>query len=631
MSTDLFLHRLCLLVMLLSPVAALAAQLVEVRIEGLSGEPLDNVRASLSLEKNRQRAGLTAADVRELYNEAAGQIARALEPFGYYHPEIEAELQEPARPGALWRATFRIEAGDIVPLAEIQIVFVGDGANDSALAQLAAEFPLREGQGLDHRGYEAAKRDLLTQVQNRGYRDALLAAHRVEVDLATYTAEVQLRVATGPRFVIGAIEFDQDQFRADYLARYLLIKPGDPYNTSALAQQRQALSRSGYFREVEIEPLSATDAKPHVIPLRIGLEMLPLNRYRGRFAWGTDTGVGAQLDWNRRYVGGRGQHFNAGIAAVDERNKRVADVNYVIPLDPLEGSDIIVGARHESKDLTFEDVELDEGGETRIETNLFSLDWQRPHRRWSGFEVKPELGLTLLEENYDVFEVLFGNLPKSGQQIIIDSIGQQAYKTLTPDFKAIIPTLRLTLRRSNDRLFIRNGDSFDLQLLGTSEALGSNLSFWQARLDTWHIRSLGDRSRLLLRTNLGYSDAKSRNVLGVNFNEMPEYYEFQAGGARSVRGYEFESLYPSDSITGGRSELVGSIEYDYEVIPKWRAALFVDAGNAFNRWQDYDAQVGVGIGLRWLSPVGLARIDLGVPLDDSNEAFQIYITVGPEF
>ena len=112
---------------------------------------------------------------------------------------------------------------------------------------------------------------------------------------------------------------------------------------------------------------------------------------------------------------------------------------------------------------------------------------------------------------------------------------------------------------------------------------------------------------------------------------MPEYYEFRAGGVRSVRGYSFENLFPDDAITGGKHQLVGSIEYEHEIIPQWSAAAFVDAGNAFNHWDDYNAKIGVGIGLRWRSPVGLARLDLGVPLDDADDAFQIYITVGPEF
>ena len=67
------------------------------------------------------------------------------------------------------------------------------------------------------------------------------------------------------------------------------------------------------------------------------------------------------------------------------------------------------------------------------------------------------------------------------------------------------------------------------------------------------------------------------------------------------------------------------------MIPDFSAAVFLDAGNAFNDWNDIDEKLGAGLGLRWRSPVGLARIDLGFPLDDAEDSFQIYITVGPEF
>ncbi|MFV0276754.1 MAG: BamA/TamA family outer membrane protein, partial [Parahaliea sp.] len=78
-------------------------------------------------------------------------------------------------------------------------------------------------------------------------------------------------------------------------------------------------------------------------------------------------------------------------------------------------------------------------------------------------------------------------------------------------------------------------------------------------------------------------------------------------------------------------QLVASLEYEYTFMPDISAAAFVDAGNAFNRWEDYEARVGTGLGLRWRSPVGLVRIDLGFPLDEADESFQFYITVGPEF
>jgi len=98
-----------------------------------------------------------------------------------------------------------------------------------------------------------------------------------------------------------------------------------------------------------------------------------------------------------------------------------------------------------------------------------------------------------------------------------------------------------------------------------------------------------------------------------------------------VRGYGFQELFPSDAITGGKHQLVASIEYEHEIIPDWSVAVFLDGGNAFNDFDNIDEKLGTGIGIRWRSPVGLARIDLGVPLDDDEDSFHVYITIGPEF
>ena len=132
---------------------------------------------------------------------------------------------------------------------------------------------------------------------------------------------------------------------SEYLARYLLIRPGDTYSGAQLARQRQALSKSGHFQGVEILPLPANADQPPAIPLRIRLEPLKPNRFRGGLGWGTDTDFGAQLDWTRRYVGGRGQRFTLGGAVVQERRKLAADLRYQIPLQPLAESRIELVAR----------------------------------------------------------------------------------------------------------------------------------------------------------------------------------------------------------------------------------------------------------------------------------------------
>ena len=608
-----------------------AAEQLDVEIQGIEGELLDNVQASLDIVRQAAADKLSADNINALHQRAEPQIKRALQPFGYYRPVINSQLIAPVAPENQGRASYQITPGKPVPIVAINLKFLGPGAGAEELLAIEPLLQVTMGDTLDHRSYEQAKRKLVSDVREQGYRNARLTEHEVQVDLDAYQASVFLGIETGPRYVVGQIEFQQARFSDDYLQRYLVLQSGETFKPSELARQRRLLSGSGHFSEVLVTPGEPLDGANPAVPITITLTPFPANRYRGRAGWGTDTGFGLGLDWTRRYLGRRGHQFTAGTAVAEERERLALDLSYIIPLNPLQGSALEIRGRHESKDLNFEDVELDEGGDTRIATNLASLLWHLPVRAPRDFSLRTTTGLSLVGETYDIFEVLFGNLPGEAQDAIIDNIGPLAYETLAPEFEAVVPALSLKFRRSDDPLYIRRGDYLSLELLGTDQALGSNIDFWQLRLSSWNIWSIAEQGRFLFRSNLGYTDAESRQVLGVNFNQMPEYYEFRAGGARSVRGYAFETLFPSDALTGGKHIAVASVEYEHEVIPDWSIAAFLDAGNAFNKLDDFEEKLGAGIGIRWRSPVGLARIDLGIPLDDADESFQIYITVGPEF
>lgn len=610
---------------------SLATTSLEVQLQGLSGETLANVTATLSIYARQQDEELDRKAINSLHQKAPWEIRRALQPFGFYQPIIKSTLEQPDNTRHGWRARYAVDTGQPVPISDVHIALKGPGAASIELNMLLDAFPLQENDILDHRQYESAKRNLLAQLLDRGYLDAKYTQHIVEVDMAAYTASINLELVTGAQYIYGPVSFAPSPFASEYLRDYLLLQPGQPYRPAALAKQRTALSKSGHFSEVVISPGPTAGRGDTAIPVDIALTPVKPNRYRGRVGWGTDYGLGAQLDWTRRYIGRHGHRMSLGVTAVEDRNRAGIDASYIIPTDPLSGSRLDLVFRHESKDLTFDEVDLDEGGETRINTNLASLFWHLPTTRWGDFAFRKRLALSRVEETYDVFEVLFGNLPDSTQQAIVETIGEDSEAILSPDFEAFVPNLRLSLHREDDPLYIRRGDYYNLELMGANENMGSNITFAQARLDTWNIFPVGEHHRLLLRTSLGYTEAESKTALGVNFNQMPEYYEFRAGGARSVRGYGFESLFAADTITGGKHLAVASVEYEHQFFSGFSAALFIDAGNAFNDFDAIDEKLGAGIGLRWKSPVGMARIDFGFPLDDAEESFQFYITIGPEY
>ena len=76
---------------------------------------------------------------------------------------------------------------------------------------------------------------------------------------------------------------------------------------------------------------------------------------------------------------------------------------------------------------------------------------------------------------------------------------------------------------------------------------------------------------------------------------------------------------------------MASAEYEYYFKPNWGIATFVDTGDAFTSFDSYRQKIGTGVGLRWRSPVGLVRVDLGFPVHDSqNHGVELHIVIGPD-
>ena len=92
-----------------------------------------------------------------------------------------------------------------------------------------------------------------------------------------------------------------------------------------------------------------------------------------------------------------------------------------------------------------------------------------------------------------------------------------------------------------------------------------------------------------------------------------------SGGAGSVRGYAYQNIGPRNAagnIVGGRSSVLFSGELRYRMTDTIGLVAFVDAGSAYASIlpQLGGLKVGVGAGLRYLTPVGPIRLDVAVPL-----------------
>jgi translocation and assembly module TamA len=112
---------------------------------------------------------------------------------------------------------------------------------------------------------------------------------------------------------------------------------------------------------------------------------------------------------------------------------------------------------------------------------------------------------------------------------------------------------------------------------------------------------------------------------------VPDPILFRAGGENSVRGYGYRTLGPTvnSAVVGGRVLLTGSVELEHPILdrlPALLGAVFVDAGDAADRWARIRPALGYGVGLHYRSPVGPLRLDLAY--GQEVQRLRLHLSVG---
>jgi translocation and assembly module TamA len=128
------------------------------------------------------------------------------------------------------------------------------------------------------------------------------------------------------------------------------------------------------------------------------------------------------------------------------------------------------------------------------------------------------------------------------------------------------------------------------------------------------------------------------SIVGASLLDVPANHRFYAGGGGSVRGYAYQNIgpkAPNGDPIGGLSYMEASAELRIAVTETIGVVPFVDAGTVSeDEVPDFnDIKVGVGVGLRYMTPFGPLRVDGAIPLnpDPGDPSFGIYAGIGQAF
>jgi translocation and assembly module TamA len=628
--------RVCFALLLcLACAPALAVKVERVDVRGLDEAMTENVRVNLSLH---DAVGKTLSGRRMAYlvRAAEDETREALEPFGYYSPTITIQRSDRSAPEGVAGArstsedaryadpnrtvnvTITVAPGEPVTVRNSTVGIEGDAQDDRYLQEEIDAFLPQPGSVLDHRQYEASKARITRRLAERGYFDADFLAHRVEVTRATRAADIDLRWNSGDRYDMGAISFVQEPeqvVRPQLLDKLVYWNEGEYYHQGRLDRLRESLLRLDYFSGIDIEPRPdaavAMDDGTRRVPVTVTLTPAKRDIYTAGLSYGTDSGAGVRFGLERRYVNQRG---HKALGQIDwAQFRKTATLQYRVPAFAwLDG--------WYTGSLQYADEQTDYIDTRRVE--LVGSRSGQFNRR-----------LNLVASVHALRERWAYDFEGDGT----DSDAPKLYRTAN----YLYPALRAEYVDVDDRFAPRRGIGANLTVRGGSGRLDDgddsesddsdgNPLFAQAHLRASWFKGLGPNDRLIVRGELGHTFTDA-------VNQLPPSLRFYAGGDRSIRGYNWREVGPQildddgdvAFALGAKNVVTASVEYERYFLGPWGGAVFVDTGDAFDSGSP-DPRTGVGIGVRWKSPVGPIRIDVARGLDDPDSPFTLHLNIGTD-
>ncbi len=523
-----------------------------------------------ALARFRLAPGADEADEERELRRAERAATEVLATEGYFSPRLRFE----ANPGHVPRYRLVIEPGQLTVVKSVDIAFQGTLAEptyaDRAEA-LRRGWTLAAGEPFRSPEWEAAKSRLLLAVTARDFAAATVVDSEANVDAETATAVLRVVIDSGPTYRIGALQIEGlRRYDTALVERFNPFTPGEPYDRSKMVQFQQSLQESPYFNNVVVtiglDAATAADA-----PLKVQLTESQTKRFSAGVGFATDTGAHIEAVYRQAITFGRPYQLQTGFRV--DKTGQFAYTDLIFP-PQRGGARDSVGALVENSDIENQRV-----------------------NRW-GFGAARSL-LRGPRDGQNIETQLAFNFEHERRQTPLDP-------PITLD--VLSSTYTWTRRHLDDITNPRHGNLIQLQ--GSVGIGGPSIDDMFVRAFGSMIQYLpvGSRDVLILRGQVG-------SVVAETTNAVPNKFLFRTGGALTVRGYDFESLgvEQGGAIVGGRALAVASVEYVRWLERwggNWGAAVFVDAGDAAERFSDLNPALGYGIGARWRTPAGPLAIDL---------------------
>lgn len=539
---------------------------------GIQGELLKSVTERVqSFDTN-----VTSIDPQEilsLQEETVSEIKSTLAAYGYFKPSIT--LSKDHRNHCL-NLFYTITPGKLFLIDKIEVQLTGEGEKDPAFQELLRHFPLQQGDAIRSKYYQQAKNALLDLAAERGYFSAKIKKSNILIDLKRDFTQVVISFDTGPRYLFGNLVFAPSPYSITFLERFVPFQYNCPYRNKKIMTLQENLGNSNLFQQVTVTPQPENADHLHV-PIQI--ETIPRKpvQYSLGLGFGTDTGIRGLLDVQFHRLNPYGHTMELLLEPSEKLNHFGASYN-------IPGKNPVTDSYKFS--VAAETQHLPTNGKSRYE----KVEVSRINQLW-GWQQTLSLGLRDEHSN-----------PNDGRPTISSTM--------------LLPNLNWTKVKSDNLLSPNCGYQMNVNLRGATKNLISNTDFIQTLIQGKTLLPISENLRLILRGQLGYTFIS-------DIDELPITLQFYAGGAQTVRGYQYQQLGP------GKTLLLGSIEVQRRIKGNLYAGIFYDTGSVNDVFARH-FKSGLGLGLIWRSPIGAIEVTLTEALSLPGHPKLLQFSMGPE-
>lgn len=529
---------------------------------------------------------------------------------GYLEVQVAAPKVTLSEDKEWFDITIPIVEGDQFRIREIR--YQGNALFETE--RLADRTKSKEGE-IFNRGQ--IRQDIMSMVDLYGERGYIFAnvVPQLSPNIEDKTVDVSFQVTEDDPVKVREIHITgNDKTRDKVIRREIRVNEQELINTRLLRRSFQRLNNLNFFENIEIVP---EQVEPGWVDLEVKVKEKPTGTFSIGGGYSSVDRFIAMTEVTQGNLFGRGQLLRAKAE---------------------------LGGRRTTYSLTFREPYLFDSNISGT-TDLFNSV-----RDFSSYQEKRVGGDIVLGRSFG--EYVNGSVSYTLETLnifdlrrvpAVDDAGNATGATVPdPDIpeqvvrqaelgKTLTSALGFSLSRdTRDFIFDPTSgsrNSISLEYAGTF--LGGDNDYYKVIVDSSRYFPLWREHVLSIHGRFGYAAA-------IGDKELPVGERFYVGGINTVRGFKFGKAGPITStgeIIGGNKQLYFNVEYLIPLVPeakiKW--LFFYDIGRAFDDSEAIrfsELRQGAGFGIRWISPVGPLRLEMGANLDPQRGEATGFI---PEF